>query len=241
MFGLFKKQEQPHAPAMSVEQQIHEAIYSAQDLLITEANRILNEAVPYDEKRHSILKGLSELGFSSAEQVSEFNKIESERKRQAEMKELIASYQQKYPFNKFINRESVTAICEKYNLYLTEARDYISDIPEKNQEEIVNFKFYDTDFREPTEMSRGILSLRFYSGYLISDYGEKLEPRLQVGKDLLIVAPEHKIDMRNKTKIGRILTQDDPIVLQPVKGGYLIVSSWGLEASDELVVNQKLN
>lgn len=33
----------------------------------------------------------------------------------------------------------------------------------------------------------------------------------------------------------------DPVVLQPVKGGYLIVTAWGDEASDELVVNQNNN
>lgn len=30
----------------------------------------------------------------------------------------------------------------------------------------------------------------------------------------------------------------DPVVLQPVKNGYLIITAWGDEASDELVVNQ---
>lgn len=30
----------------------------------------------------------------------------------------------------------------------------------------------------------------------------------------------------------------DPVVLQPIKNGYLIITAWGDEASDELVVNQ---
>jgi hypothetical protein len=33
----------------------------------------------------------------------------------------------------------------------------------------------------------------------------------------------------------------DPVVLQPVKGGYLIVTAWGDEASDPLVLNEQLN
>lgn len=33
----------------------------------------------------------------------------------------------------------------------------------------------------------------------------------------------------------------DPVVLQPVKGGFLIVCAWGEEASDEIVVNEKMN
>lgn len=33
----------------------------------------------------------------------------------------------------------------------------------------------------------------------------------------------------------------DPVVLQPVKGGYLIITAWGDEASDPLVVNENFN
>jgi hypothetical protein len=33
----------------------------------------------------------------------------------------------------------------------------------------------------------------------------------------------------------------DPVVLQIVRGGYLILTAWGDEASDEIVVNQKMN
>ena len=33
----------------------------------------------------------------------------------------------------------------------------------------------------------------------------------------------------------------DPIVLMKVKGGYLVITAWGDEANDELVVNQTLN
>lgn len=33
----------------------------------------------------------------------------------------------------------------------------------------------------------------------------------------------------------------DPVVLQPVKGGYLILTAWGDEASDPIVVNEILN
>lgn len=39
---------------------------------------------------------------------------------------------------------------------------------------------------------------------------------------------------------GYILVYD-PIVLQPVKDGYLIVTAWGLEAADEIAVNQNNN
>lgn len=42
-------------------------------------------------------------------------------------------------------------------------------------------------------------------------------------------------------KLQRKIEIPDPVVLQPVKGGYLIVTAWGDEASDPLVVNENFN
>jgi hypothetical protein len=39
----------------------------------------------------------------------------------------------------------------------------------------------------------------------------------------------------------KVMTFPDPIVLQPVVGGYLIVTAWGDEAADEIVINPKHN
>jgi hypothetical protein len=43
-----------------------------------------------------------------------------------------------------------------------------------------------------------------------------------------------------EVKDGHILVYD-PVVLQPVKEGFLIVTAWGAEASDELVINHNQN
>ena len=46
----------------------------------------------------------------------------------------------------------------------------------------------------------------------------------------------------NQRVVGyKIQNIPDPVVLQPVCGGYLIVCAWGDEASDEIVVNQQMN
>lgn len=57
---------------------------------------------------------------------------------------------------------------------------------------------------------------------------------------LQICAPLKDMDMTGKTieqgyKIANV--DKDPIVLHPVNGGYLIVTAWGDEASDPVVVN----
>lgn len=61
----------------------------------------------------------------------------------------------------------------------------------------------------------------------------------QGAKTLQICAPEKDMDTSGMTVVNRKLIHvPDPVVLQPVKGGYLIVAAWGDEASDPIVVNQ---
>lgn len=62
---------------------------------------------------------------------------------------------------------------------------------------------------------------------------------------LQICAPVKDMDMEGMTiKDGykmRNIHVPDPVVLQPILGGYLILTAWGDEASDENVVNQNHN
>jgi hypothetical protein len=67
-------------------------------------------------------------------------------------------------------------------------------------------------------------------------------------KSFSIVAPQKDFDMRYHTVSDNKLVRKpvpDPVVLQPVmydkEEYYLIVTAWGDEASDELVVNEKMN
>lgn len=62
---------------------------------------------------------------------------------------------------------------------------------------------------------------------------------------LLICAPLRDMEIppthsKGDYKIERVYIPD-PVVLHPVKNGYLIVTAWGDEASDENVVNEKMN
>jgi hypothetical protein len=65
--------------------------------------------------------------------------------------------------------------------------------------------------------------------------------------NLLICAPIKDMDMKDMTIEGGYKMKEvvkhipDPVVLHPVNGGFLILTAWGDEASDELMVNQKMN
>lgn len=65
---------------------------------------------------------------------------------------------------------------------------------------------------------------------------------------MLICAPKKDMNLKGLSKAGAVFHKvvkhtapPDPVVLQPVKGGYLIVAAWGDEASDDIVVNHNSN
>lgn len=218
----------------NMDEQIYKEIYSAEEIILKEANEILNRPDPYDQDRYDRLTKMNELGFANAEQVKEFLEASKKIAEFKKLKNKIEYYRQVYPMHKFISEDAVKAICQKYNLLLAMASDYIAEVPEKNQKEIVAFRIKRKDTRVPLEVNFALMLRR---EFLIMYAPEVNYEEMVEGKDLLIIAPEHKLKTEGKIKEGHILRSDDPIVLQPVDSGYLIVTSWGLEASDDLVIN----
>jgi hypothetical protein len=82
----------------------------------------------------------------------------------------------------------------------------------------------------------GIIDGKYYD--LTSGFPGRLEKA-----SMQICAPLKDMDTRGMRQVGHKLVREipDPVVLQPVKHGYLIVTAWGDEASDPNVVNEKLN
>jgi hypothetical protein len=74
-------------------------------------------------------------------------------------------------------------------------------------------------------------------------YDAQPEPTITYKREFLICAPQKdmKIESWEMVEGHKIVHVPDPVVLHPVKNGYLIVTAWGDEASDELVVNQTNN
>jgi len=220
---------------VSIDAQIYNDVYSAQELLLQEAKSILDKAVNVNEEKYVLLEEMNRLGFANAEEVKAFNKYKDKLKHESEISEAIEYYKRTYPLNRFIDMKSVNVICEKYGLVLSTVNKYIAEIPLKNQKEIVNFRIKESDIRFPKEVYP-------FRAPMLSRLRSRAEPllvseKMVCGKDLLIIAPKHKFDTRGLIQDGNVLKIDDPIVLQPVNKGFLIVSSWGLEAGDELVIN----
>lgn len=194
------------------DEMLYQEVYGAQDRLIAEAKELLKNSPARDVVKETILMKLGALGFHHVKEVENYIIEDGIRHFLQNNLSKIEEYKQKYPLNRFIDQASIDKVCEKYGLYLTFASNYIGEIPEKKQKEIVDFTFFENDYRTPRELYRdtwGLTSLDLSGG-----------PSQKVGgRSLCIMAPEEKINSENLVKDGRILRTNDPIVLQPVNGG----------------------
>lgn len=214
--------------------EIHDEFCLASDNLLEEVKQVLQDDFEADR--------LKELGFKSIKKVSDREDVLTKRR----YAETVAYYRQKYPFRKFLLQLSVEAICKKYGLLCGDVHNFTGEIPQKNVEEILSFKVRDEDRPESddtTWFSSGRMGEKFDKFFLCEGKWceEKVESTHREKITLKICAPEAMFNKKNLNVVDGYMLVSDPIVLQPVKGGYLIVTAWGDEATDEIVVNEGMN
>lgn len=236
--------------------EIHNSFDTASEKLLNDAKAIL--ARSYDIEKGERLK---KIGFVSAKKAVEATIVTKQKQKNEELAKLIEYYQMHYPNNKFITEEKTKEICQKYGLLCAETSYYISDVPEKNLTEIEKFKLRQDDMVEykcgwvtnggniyqekPAETSRwGYIKYHNqWRNYYYVNAEENIKAHYEASP-MKICASVKDFDTKNmRIEDGYKLELNlpDPIVLQPVKGGYLVVSKWGLEAEDAELVNEKMN
>lgn len=236
-------------------EEIHETFYTEVDRLLAEAR--ISNSLDTDKQnlidKHERLKAL---GFINTKEVKEakdevarLKALENENKAKADLIEAINYFSQKYPLYKFITEESVKKICSKYNLVYGSVDRYIGTVPDENLKHMENFKISEEDSCSLVQRSYyGLINKEFFSPSN-KEFGTDIFYHYSISKcPLEIAAPLKDFNMTNSEvkdfKISDIEILD-PVVLQPVifkdKKYYLIVTAWGLEASDELVVNTLYN
>lgn len=268
-----KEQETTARPMADVIKEIHESFYTEVDRLLADA-KIANSL---DTDKQGLLEKcarLESLGFSNTKEVREAQaeirrlenlKLENEVKKS--LIEVINYFSFKYPMYKFITKQSVEKICEKYNLVYGPIDRYMGTVPDKNLKDIEDFKVSEEDecyMYEEVRLSSGIrreVSIsKYISFHQYIRHQEKVRRLGGIDEDerglyfgvkresfkspLEIAAPISDFDMRD-AKVTSYNISDikipDPIVLKPViynnEKYYLIVTAWGLEAADELVIN----
>jgi hypothetical protein len=181
---------------------------------------------------------------------------------------LITNNKDRYPLYKFITYDKVIELCKKYNLAFGIVGNYTGEIPKKCINQIKDYMnnaktprmsyYYVTGLETYRDASRikdaKIAFSRFrvyedrFSQYntpkiikqtIGEDASAQLENlsdiELQVKNDLLICAPISEMSV-DDFKVTKHIP--DPVVLAKCEGGFLIVTAWGVEASDPIVVNE---
>lgn len=205
--------------------------------------------------------------LEAKEEIRRIEAIREHNQKNAELVEAIEYFSFKYPHYKFITEESVIKICEKYNLIYGPISNYTGTVPDKNLKHIEEFKISPDDdayagrwgriingeaFRIKLELDKKMRNenLALWKAHIeierlnaimrangAGDFTETLCP-------LEIAAPLKDFDTKGMEIKGHKLSKieiPDPVVLKPVAykntKHYLIVTAWGQEASDELVIN----
>lgn len=128
-------------------------------------------------------------------------------------KDLIREYELLYPQNPFVTEENLNEILvENQNLRFRTSNNYIYSIPYKNIQDILNFKINKKYLTE----------------------GEWLHDGSSTRAHFHILAPSTMFINSNSNEFD-----PDPVVFCKVKGGYLMVTSWGEES--KLISNPKIN
>jgi hypothetical protein len=243
-----KKSFEPIRDPQEVITEIHNEFDTVTEKLLTEAKEILSGI-------KDVQKGerLKSLGFNCSKPAVDAEEEIRKRDKNMEIAKNIEYYSIQYPNNKFITFEKASEICKKYGLLLGNAFFYKGDVPEKNLSEIENFKLREEDYTKyPVYeyMDDKGQKIRYYYEYdvygrhnhtVVTDESIKVVSKKEGFKICASVKDFDTSNMRIEDGYRLEYNLPDPIVLQPVNGGYLIVSKWGLEGEDAELTNEKMN
>lgn len=268
MFKLFEKTAKSE---VEIIEEIHDSFFTEVDKLFAAAkvsNSLdTNKQALLDKcKRLKALGFTNTKEVREAEiEIERLNLLQKENEEKQELIEAINFFSITYPTYKFITEDSVNKICRKYDLVYGEISRYLGTVPDKNLKHIEQFNVHDKHecyFKETIYLGFGMggsrsMGKRYLTKEeheIIKERYEKSEYRLMSSMyrrevhlkcPLEIAASVKDFNMEGMEVKNNKIQKIDPIVLKPVifkdKKHYLIVTAWGEEASDEIVVNQQMN
>lgn len=231
---LFKHSEKYPAAI----QEIHKTVDMSSDKALEEARKILFNI---DKANDTKAARLEKLGFTGIESVKQLQELKKEKERFQKIRDSIEAYQKKYPFNKFITKQEANSVCEKYNLYIADVPFFKGFVPERNLQEMERFvsnysmKQYFKQEQKNSYSESVVVSKEEYDNKIPGFNYYEHTPIFK------IMAPETQFYITSRMrKVGREII-DDPIVLLPVPEGYVVITAWGDEASDPVIVNEGNN
>lgn len=259
MLKLFNKQKEKSVS--QIIEEIHESFYTEVNKLLESANiqsSLATDKQDIIDKRNRLVA----LGFNNSAEVkeaeSEIQRLQTLERENSQKKKLIEAinyFSFKYPAYKFITEESVKKICQKYGLVYGKIDRYIGTVPDKNLKHMEDFKISEDDecylFKEyyyGNRIKEEFINIKEYK-HLSNNNINVFDRNITFSKlPLEIAAPITDFNLESHEvkdfKISKTPVPD-PVVLKPVifntQKYYLIVTAWGDEASDELVLNSNHN
>lgn len=265
MFNIFKTSASDKVAVAGkttnqIIEEIHESFYTEVDRLLADAK----VAKSLDTNKQELIEKcgrLKRLGFTNTKEVkeaeSEIKRLDGLKKENESKKKLMDAihyFSFKYPNYKFITEESVKKICQKYGLVYGGISRYTGTVPDKNLAQMEQFKIDEDDsiylYKEVT-LRATTLRQEYLNHHQYLDFNTRGFTSIREICDkcpLEIAAPAKDFNLEGMEvkdfQISKIEIPD-PVVLQPViyekQKYYLIVTAWGIEASDAEVVNERMN
>lgn len=234
-----------------IHNEFSQAPYRIIQKTITDLRKLKDKSALQEKIKKGIR--LRKIGFVQAEDSDYYHKqLEELKKEELSKKDFLKQiwyYKTTYINYKFITEEEVETICKKYNLVCGSIPFYKGFVPDKNLKDI---EIFNSIFKEKDAKKGKTLSERYDCDLLRKNELLDLYRQIERGSSnsnwiedgnvpMKICAPQKDMDMtyvelekEYNLKHSHI---PDPVVLQPVAYGYLIVTAWGNEASDAIVVN----
>lgn len=124
---------------MSVVDQIHHDVDTAQDRLIAEAMKIMSDnALP--ENALTKAERLEKLGFVKSVDVIDARSTQNAQNMGRIQAEIITKHKENYPDLKFLTEFEFDRICKKYGLIYAPVKHYLKSVPFSNLKEIEEAK-----------------------------------------------------------------------------------------------------
>jgi hypothetical protein len=225
-------------------EQIHQEILTVSNSILTKKVAEIEELESRMKMDKYELQVLRDHGFVSVPSVVENREIESEVLSRQAIVEALQHYRDLYPQNPFVSSDDLQKIMEKYDLVMGWPEIFKSDIPEKNRAEIAAFKVHEST--KTTETQRGYLTTKPFTVIYDNHYGSSKEVYTTANyHSIVVVGKQADFDMEKRfIDRSRQISEKheayypprpkfdarDPIVLQSVRYGYLVVTAWGEEA-----------
>ena len=216
-------------------------VAEVQEAITLVCNTLKNE----NQTSKSDLKFLKSIGFSKIK-----NKIIDE----------LNHYINKYPLLKIIDKSSLSSVLEKYDLVLGKSSLFIERIPNLNIKEIMyslslitlENKFDSIDVYKKKlnsakwierivdeELQELYLTNFKFNGEVYENSTYILKPNF---KNIHIAAPIGFFKLKGEKIKNRQIIEDDPIVvIEITENIFAILTAWGLESSDNLIINHSKN